>query len=216
LVAAAALAIAHRAAAQTTTSSVLAAEADSVARTAGFPADIRSQSLPSGDLEIRAYVGFGIGAPEHLVRIQRRAGRVTGQLVLWWPGTTLRFDVPDDPERPIAQHDQEAWAAAMRQNARAKGCGTVVQGGWVETCTLDKSARVDWTKTLASLDTARITRLAPEPVSPGIDGTSLYVEVRDGARYREYSFWNPSRSAHNLAERAAAHLTALLLRLFDR
>jgi hypothetical protein len=183
-----------------------------VAHTAGWPIELSAGT--DGDLEVRAYVGFGSSAPAHAVRITRRAGHTTGQLLLWWAGTTMRFDVPDDPERPIAQHDQETWAAAMRQRVRSIGCSAVRRGGWVETCVLDRSREVDWSTTLAQLESAGLERVRSPRADQGVAGASLFLQLRAGSRLTVYSAAIPDRPAANADGRSVARLADLLVGLF--
>ncbi|HXT18738.1 MAG TPA: hypothetical protein VN706_24145 [Gemmatimonadaceae bacterium] len=207
--------IARTAVAQRGTRDPIADEADSVARVAGYAVPLRSAPIATGDLEIRAYIGFGIMIPENFIRIRRHADEVTGALVLGWPGTTPRFDVPDDPERPIAQHDQEVWTAAMRNRAKEFGCSDAVRGGWVETCVVEPKRPVDWTSALAELRSGGILTLPQQPSRLGLDGTTLYVEIRDGSKYRAYSYWTPDEKSGDANDRAAARVMDRLLRLFD-
>ena len=66
---------------------------DQVARAAGLE-PLRSQTRPRAQREIRLWDGFGIVAPEELLRIVQDSGGVHGSHLFWWS--------PNDPESEAA------------------------------------------------------------------------------------------------------------------
>lgn len=191
---------------------VLGEVVDSVARVAGWPSLEHAPKIPAADLEIRAYIGFGIVAPEHLVRVRRHGNVTEGQLLLYWHGARSLFFSPDS----TIEAQNRKWVARVRAEARTRGCADIRRTPTFEACVVTPRNPVNWVAALSELQSAGITRLSQPQGGGGVDGTTLFVEVREGDRYRRYSYWTPSAKAAGADERAASRIMDALLALYKR
>lgn len=186
----------------------LAAEA----RLMGVP-PLDSARLPAGVEELRIWVGFGVVVPQLLLRIMTTVQGSRGELVLW--GNVPR----------LAESPADSFMSMMGATAGQYGCNrahtgmkwTEVRNGveyprrnWIFACKVDfRDREPDWGKLLGSLAKLRIRDL-PDPATlwpPAVrvlDGTSLQVEILQGAHYRTYMYDNPEEQPWPEARSAAA------------
>ena len=165
---------------------------DDAARAAGFGL-LREAPLPAGESEIRLWTGFGVLAPDSMLRLRTdAAGRVDGELLL---------HTAHDP-------DEEMDAAWFRSITDGQ-CTQYRRAEAAQTCVARFRHEPDWGQVLSKLDTAHVRDLPDEstlplPKSRIHDGMCLVVEVREGARYRAYEYCNPGFRDEPEARDAAA------------
>jgi hypothetical protein len=190
---------------------------DSIASTAGL-ASLRDTPLPANaSREIRAYVGFGLGAIEQVVRLWEDGEGVHGWHGLSWPGVRLPYHIANGSEadHEAARRDFAGWVEQIRQIADSLGCEHLRQRPHHEVCTMSPLPATQWAAALGRLDSLGIGRL-PHPADRlGLDGVTLVVEVRDRSGYRSYSYWTPRDDAADPDERAAAAIMGELIRLYQ-
>ena len=162
---------------------------DSVAVAAGLR-PLHKGRLPAGvRREVRAYIGFGIAFPQQAIRIWQDTSGVHGWVGLWWPSDFGGLDT----FRP--------------------GCTDVRAGAGYATCTV-ATPNIDWRAVLARLDRYRVARLPQQQQrSMVLDGVSLVIEHRDGARYNTYTYSNPGGDGDDPNETDARRIMDMLQRL---
>lgn len=84
-----------------------------------------------------------------------------------------------------------------------------MRSGDVEACRVHFTRRPDWGAVWDSLEVLGVWTLAdqddlPRDSTMTLDGWSMTVEVRDGARYRSYAYSNPDAHRHPAQAAAAA------------
>jgi hypothetical protein len=197
--------------------SVFRSVIDSIASTAGL-ASLRDSPLPPGvSREIRAYIGFGLGAIDQAVRLWEDGEAVHGWLGLSWPGVRLPYRIANGSaaDHEVAEREFASWVAQIRQIADSVGCEDLRQRPHHEVCTMPPLQTTRWVAGLGRLDSLGIGRL-PHPVGRlGLDGVTLVVEVRDPSGFRSYSYWTPRDDAPDPNERAAAAIMGELVRLYQ-
>lgn len=181
---------------------------DEVAAAAGILPLRAPEGLAGALREVRLWAGFGMYSPEHLLRVIESASGVHGVHLFWW--------TPNQHEDELA-FDRDSTRISNRElyeHLRAAyQCGPRRRQGDYEFCTSVTPGAGTWVQMLGRLDSLGVTTL-PDAASltppglTGFDGTSLVVEVRDSARYRTYSYWEPEEAADQVEiRRAAAILT---------
>ena len=152
---------------------------DDAARAAGI-GPLRETPLPVGEAEIRIWTGFGIVSPDAVLRLRTDAtGRIDGELLLH-----------DD-------HDAEGeMNAAWFRSITDGRCARYLRNDTAQTCVARFGREPDWRRVLERLDAAQVRALPDEsalplPKSRVHDGMCIVVELREGERYRAYSYCNP-------------------------
>ena len=196
--------------------SVFRSVIDSIASTAGV-VSLRDTPLAPGTVrEIRAYIGFGLGAIDQAVRLWEDQEGVHGWLGLAWPGTRLPYRIANGTaaDHEAAEREFAGWVEQIRQIADSLGCRHLRQRPHHEVCTMPAPPATRWVTALGRLDSLGIG-LLPHPVGRlGFDGITIVVEVRDASGYRSYSYWTPREDAADPDERAAAAIMGELGRLY--
>ena len=188
---------------------VFAYHLDQVARAAGLE-PLRGQTRPKAQREIRLWEGFGIVAPEELLRIVQDSGGVHGTHLFWWP--------PNDPESEAAADRDTNLISNAELFAGLKkdyGCRRLRRTPELETCEATLARGQTWAHILKQLDSLGIATLPDESQlklsrGTGLDGFTLVVEIRDGGHYRAYSYWSPLPEAHQQEVRTAAAIVEVM------
>lgn len=177
--------------------------ADKVSAAAGMP-NLETSPLPPGVVELRIWTGFGVVAPDHMLRLQRAAdGKVSGERLRYFPADLSYMG---------------DYAAGFRRQAR-HGCGRLHHDEETEVCVLARQPQPGWHRIYESLLKLGITTLPddsqlPPPKLQMTDGYAIHVEVREGADYRNYSYSNPGMIDAPEA-RAMLKISDIVSRLFD-
>jgi hypothetical protein len=166
------------------------------------------RGLPSGQREVRIWIGFGLIEPETFTRIHTDGTSVRGSKIYWWSTATDRAAEANANRDPNLISNGELYAN-LRKTA---GCGTRRRRGQYEMCAATLAAGQSWLGILQSLDSLGIGDL-PNGTAMGLDGWSVVVEVRDGASYRTYSYWMPGATAPEAEVRSAAAIVELVSRI---
>jgi len=161
--------------------------------------------------QLRAWVGFGIFAPEYVVTITEQRGKVTGSKLLYW---SLESDSADE-----AESERDANRVSTRELGEEVkgqfGCERIQKTESRYYCEATLAPGQSWISLLGDLDSFGIQTLRDEsevikPGRLGLDGVTLLVEVRHGAKYRLYSYWSPdTKSSYEEVRRASAILDVL-------
>jgi len=182
---------------------------DEVARAAGLE-PLRSQSNAKMWREIRLWGGFGIFAPEELLRIVESSDGVRGSHLFWWS--------PNDPEsEAAADRDTNLISNAelFATLRRGYGCQLLRRTAEFEMCEATLPRGQTWKRILEQLDSLGVATLPDESqLTPrggiGLDGFTLVVEIRDRQRYRAYSYWSPVPDASQQEVRTAAAILQVM------
>jgi hypothetical protein len=176
--------------------------------------------------EIRVYVGFGLGAPDRLVRVWEDARGVHGRFGLFWFLQELRYAnaAPGD-DREMRDMMRKLDASIRAYADTALDCRAIMRRdvqvmarGVMNVCWLDERPdRISWAQVLARLDSVGVESI-PAPVHPkrGFDGWAVLVEVRNRAGYRAYNYYMPDSSSTDASERAAARVAGTAFEAFQR
>jgi hypothetical protein len=146
--------------------------------------------------------------PETFTRIQSDGRRIDGGHTFWWSTAT------DSAEEANAERDTNLISngelyASLRKTV---GCGAMRRRGEYEMCAATLAAGQSWAGILAALDSLGVATL-PDGTAFGLDGWSVVVEVREGPRYRTYSYWVPQATAPEPNVRRAAAIADLVGRI---
>lgn len=165
------------------------------------------EGLPSGQRELRIWVGFGMIDPETFTRIRADGRTVRGSKVFWWTRAT-------GAEEATAERDPNLISSGeLYANLRkTAGCGPRTRHGEYEMCTASLARGQSWPAILQSLDSLGTNDLASGDAI-GLDGWRLVVEVRDGTGYRTYSYFAPESGASEPQVRRAAGIVELVGRI---
>lgn len=182
---------------------------DEVARAAGLE-PLRSRPAGKVRREIRLWEGFGIVAPEELLRVVETSSGVGGTHLFWW--------TPNDPASEAAADRDTALISNAELFASLRkwyGCRRLRRTTDFEMCEATLRRGQTWAGILAQLDSLGVATLPDEselspPGGIGLDGFTLVVEVRDGDRYRSYSYWSPVPDASQMEIRTAAAISHVM------
>jgi hypothetical protein len=182
---------------------------DEVAHAAGLQ-PLRDLTGPEPRREIRLWEGFGLFAPEELVRIVQDSGGVRGSHLFWWP--------PNDPEsETAADRDTNLISNAelFASLRKGYGCGRFRRTPEYEMCEATLPRGQTWAGILAQLDSLGVAALPDQsqldpPGGIGLDGFTLVVEIRDHGHYRAYSYWSPVPDAPQPQVRTAAAIVGVM------
>ena len=206
------------------------AQTDSIGRVFrdGLPAVARAGRVPRLDSaplppgvrrEIRVYTGFGMGAPDRVVRLWEDDRGVRGRFGVFWLLQERLYPKPsNDGEREMRREMQKLDATIRAHADTALDCRAIMRTGVMNVCWLDERPnRVVWAQVLARLDSAGAGSI-PSPVRPkrGTDGWAVVVEVRTRAGYRAYNYYMPDSSSSDPGERAAAKVADTAFEAFRR
>jgi hypothetical protein len=202
------LAIAQARARLDTTVPRFAEYIDELAGALGFTPLRAPGGLGRAEREIRIWVGFGIYAPETVVRVIESRGHVRGTRFLWWTGNTAEEEAELDADsllvsnRELYGHLREYFRCRERQ----------IHGSY-EFC--EAGRRTNWERVLARMDSVGVMSLPDESALNlgriGFDGTTMLVEVRDKHHYRTYHYWDPEATAPQPEVRRASALLSIVL-----
>lgn len=148
---------------------------------------LRSTPLPAGQREIRVWIGGGIGYPQDLYRIvDKGKGKISGWLIFYWP-------TDDGTDRAAKKGQTFNDLIRYHQSGR---CGSFRRNAEIGVCNANFDARPDWGSVLLEAEAAGLWTLPDESLLPQsnimtLDGWGITVELRDGPRYRAYSYGNP-------------------------
>jgi hypothetical protein len=182
---------------------------DRVTRAAGLEL-LRNQTSGEGRREIRLWEGFGLFAPEQLLRIVVDSRGVRGMHLFWWS--------PNDPEsEAAAERDTNLISngelfASLR---KGYGCRRSRRRADFEMCEAMLPQGQSWSRILEQLDSLGVATLPDQSeLNPaggiGLDGFTLIVEIREGRRYRSYSYWCPVQDAPQQEVRTAAAILGVM------
>lgn len=182
---------------------------DLVARAAGLE-PLRGMPRLKARREIRLWEGFGIVAPEELLRIVQDSGGVRGSHLFWWS--------PNDPEsEAAADRDTNLISNAELFTSLRKsyGCRRLRRTPDYEMCEATLPRGQSWARVLEQLDSLGVATLPDQSQLThrggiGLDGFTLVVEIRDGERYRAYSYWSPTSDATQHEVRTAAAIVQVM------
>jgi hypothetical protein len=178
---------------------------DEIGQVVGVKPLSAGSGLPSGQREVRIWIGFGLIEPETFTRIHTEGSTVRGSKVYWW-NTAADGAAEANADRDPALISNGELYANLRQTA---GCGPRRRRGQYEMCAATLAAGQSWQGILQSLDSLGIGDL-PNGTAMGLDGWSVVVEVCDGASYRTYSYWMPEATAAEPEVRSAAAIVNLV------
>lgn len=151
---------------------------------------LATSPLPEGVREIRIRKASSLFDPLFVLRIVDDHGSVTDTGWLWWDAESDSSLTP--------------YMSSVCAELRPDPARTI--------CTGHRMARAD--TLLASFGRLRVWTLPGDPPDPpGAlivrgDGETFVVELRDGTRYRAYSYWSPQRTQEP-HEAAAAEMAEI-------
>jgi hypothetical protein len=178
----------------------------------GWP-DIEHEGLPPGVArELRVHEDVGLTFGDYSLRIVELGRRVTGELLVTWPGVDYARVTGGDPtcqEWHVSEIRQLRETLLQSQSAYLR-CGSVEVRPRVEGCRVLFSADPGWAEMLRRSDSLGIwTVKSAVPNHPGLDGVDVAVEMRDSSGYRRFSYNSPA-STGGPGEREGAALARLL------
>jgi hypothetical protein len=149
-------------------------------------APLDSVVLPPGTREVRIWTGYALGYPHRLYRIRERRGAVSGDLLLYWPGTR---------DHSLGDSPGETYADLVRNDQRGR-CHAFARTPRMEACHGSFRRRPDWARVLRRMESLGIWTLQDPATLPydsivTLDGWGMWVEVRDGPSFRTYAYPNP-------------------------
>jgi hypothetical protein len=150
-------------------------------------APLRETPLRPGEREIRLWNQVELGVPKQLHRFTERDGRVRGEVVYYWsrePGGLARDERPGE-----TMHDLMLYTMRGR-------CDRFTTSTEAAACRARYRREPPWKGALRAAEALGLWTLPDPSVLPkentvGFDGTTMVVELRDGARYRTYQYHNP-------------------------
>jgi hypothetical protein len=174
--------------------------------------DLERERLPPGvQREVRLHTGVAIAVPDYSLRLADLGNRVTGEILVHWPGVDYERVTGGDPGCQ-AWHEAERRQLSQRvaQSRREHyRCSSVKVVPRVQGCRITFAAEPDWAEMLREADSLGVWSLDSLPLRLELDGSSVSVELRDQAGYRRYDYRNPDPSGTDVEKRVAA-LAALL------
>jgi hypothetical protein len=153
---------------------------DSAAQTAGI-GSLKDTNVPEGNREIRIWIGFGIFAPEKMLRLQvTSTGSVIGHVLVHYKS-----------DLSYMGDDQVTFRKEIAEN-----CTDLRRGSEQETCLSTFSRNPNWQNIYKKLVRLGVETLPDESTLPPPeievnDGVCVLVELRDSAHYRAYEYCNP-------------------------
>jgi hypothetical protein len=159
---------------------------DEVARATGLM-PLRLVRLGAGEREVRIWTQVAIAIPMQLYRFVDRGGRVTGELIFYWPAapteTTMGGRSGD------VSHDMMMYILPGRCDRFAVAEDTGI-------CRARFTRTPDWGRVLRAAESHGLWTIPdPSTLPPDgvrvLDGWSIVVELRDVHGYRAYSYANP-------------------------
>jgi hypothetical protein len=152
---------------------------------------------PRNSREIRIWVGAALVVPYRLVRLVNQGGRVEGLAGWYWN--------VDDRSHGFFM---KVPVDSMLRYQLAGSCTKARRVADVEACRAYLRGPPDWRRLWDTLEALGAWRLPDQHDLPRdslltVDGWGMTVQLRDGPRYRSYSYNNP-RVEHHPAERAAS------------
>jgi hypothetical protein len=161
-------------------------ERSAAADALGWP-PLADLALPNDEKEIRIYKGLLIGYPHDGLRLVVRDHAVTGTWFRYWPRD--RSSSQDDSEDAKPGLD-----SLLRVDERGR-CDSFHAGRDAVACVVQFAHNPNWGAVLKGLNAANLWDLPDESAlgrqSDVIDGWGVWVEVRQGAKYRTYQYNNP-------------------------
>lgn len=178
----------------------------------GWP-DLEHEALPpAAKRELRVHQDVAITVPDYSLRLVDYGRRVTGEVLVYWPGVDYDRVTGGDPgcaethaaeARQLAQSVQQSLGAYLQ-------CGPVQVRPRIEGCRVSFTADPGWAAMLRHSDSLGIwTLAAPVPARVGLDGVDISVELRDQAGYRQYGYNSPNPNGGS-GEREVAALGTLV------
>jgi hypothetical protein len=182
-----------------------------IGRAAGVEPLWLATPLPPEQREMRAWVGFGLFAPETFTQITSDGHSVHGRRIFWWTAAT------DSAAEAAMERDSTRISnRELYENLRATaGCGPIWKHDDYEMCAVELAPKESWAGILAQLDSLGVgtlpdARTLSPPAAMGLDGWGIVVEVRDGSSYSTYSYWMPDENAPQPEVRRAAQIARVL------
>lgn len=197
---------AQRPAARDTTVPQFAHHIDEVAAAADLMPLRSPSAIGDAQREIRLWSGFGVYAPQDLVRIVVRDDQVEGMHLLWWHPSAPEDEAEAERESSLVSNRE------LYENLRHRyGCGPRQVRGDYEYCVATRLRIGTWADFLKRLDSLQVATLPDGwDLKRGFDGTSLVVEVRNGTRYRTYAYWTPMAGDSAPQSRQAAEILRMM------
>jgi len=181
---------------------------DEIGRLLGLKPLYAESGRPSSQREVRIWIGFGMIEPETLTRLHTDGTSVRGSKIYWWSRTTDPAAEAEADRDPNLISNGELYVNLQK----TAGCRGRHRRGAYEMCEATLAPGQSWQAVLQSLDSLGIDAL-PNGTAMGLDGWRVVVEVRDGARYRTYSYFMPESTDTNLEVRSAAAIVELVGRI---
>jgi len=159
---------------------------DGAARATGLR-PLRVTDLPPNQREVRIWTQVEIAIPKQLYRFVDRGGRVTGELIYYWPAPP--------PDTAKGEHRGETTDDLMRFYLRGR-CDGFVVARKTGVCRARFARTPDWARVLDAAETHGLWSI-PDPATlppDGVmmtDGWTIVVELRDARGYKAYGYNNP-------------------------
>jgi hypothetical protein len=173
--------------------------------------DLEHDGLPPGvSREVRIHTGVAIAVPDYSLRLRDLGERVTGTILVHWPGVDYERVAGDAGCQEWHEAERRAQSQRVAQSHREEyGCSSVTVGPRVAGCTITFAAEPDWAHMLQQAESLGVWSLDSLSRPLGLDGSSVSVEVRDQTGYRRYDYRNPTRTGSEMEKRVVG-LASLL------
>ncbi|WP_376692950.1 hypothetical protein [Wenzhouxiangella sp. EGI_FJ10409] len=154
---------------------------------------LEDQNLPAQESELRVWIGFGVGIPDHMLRLHANGDKdIRGEILAYFPSALAYMG--DDAEHFRGEISQK--------------CNNFRVGDDSEVCTASFDDEPGWDQIYHKLVDLGIRTLPdeselPDPKVRVHDGVAMVVELRTGSRYRAYQYANPGFRDQPEAQAAA-------------
>jgi hypothetical protein len=171
---------------------------------------LRERADPAAVREIRIWwITGGFMIPEVMTRIVELEDGAVGHQYVFWPRQESDGKAGAAAPRVHGMLDAAGWRARVDDPS----CRATRSGVEFMTCERRSGQRMDWAKVLRLLDSLDVER-APRPPGcpPGVDGWTIFVEIRQGANYVHYDCWAPTGEDANAEVRRIARIAGVAWR----
>jgi hypothetical protein len=184
----------------------------------GWPDLAHSGLAPGVSRELRVHQQLALFAPDYSMRILNEGRRVTGEVLVYWPGMEFkRVTGGDSGCAEWNEHEAKTLIRVVRQSLdKDLDCGPVERRPRIEGCRVIFVADPGWAEMLRRSDSLGVWTIdSAVPSNLGFDGESVLIEVRDRAGYRRYDYHDPVAEGGS-GERQAAALRDLLQEALEK